>query len=323
MQTVSLIIPTWNRRAMLASAIDSALHQTYRNLEILVVDDGSTDDTAEYLVKQFGLPSAPAGSPLRWFTRPHQGIAATLNFAIRHATGHFIAALGDDDSLSPVALQTCVHFLENHPEIGLVYTDYMWSTDGTNWQRGKTHDFDLAALRQNNFIGWLVMYRAEMHQKVGMYDTTLPTHEDWDLWLRICHHAPAHHLEEPLYLWRTHSDRITLRPAMSRGRELVKERIRSGAYDKPQPRRRLHKAIWQSLTWLPTVPLQWVGALLGPSTGSHCFSLAKFPLDAAGTTTQTVLSPPMRLLARFIAAAGLKHWYIMRRLRGIHRPSSP
>ncbi len=118
---VSVVIPTYNRALHLGAAIESALGQTYRPLEVIVVDDGSTDGTADVV--------ATFGSDVRYLHQPNGGVAAARNLGLRHARGEFIAFLDSDDRWQPWKLAAQVELLRKRPDIGMVWTD-MTAVDG-------------------------------------------------------------------------------------------------------------------------------------------------------------------------------------------------
>lgn len=118
---VSVIIPTFNRGYMLRRAIDSVLRQSYRDVEVLIADDGSTDDTAQ-IVRSYG-------APVRYFHQCNSGVSAARNLGLRHARGEFIALLDSDDTFFPWKLEAQVTLLRHHPEVGMVWTDMVAASE--------------------------------------------------------------------------------------------------------------------------------------------------------------------------------------------------
>jgi len=115
---VSVIIPTWNRAAALAKAIDSVVSQTHRNWEVVVVDDGSTDDTRSMVSKL-----SETDPRIRYIYQANAGVSAARNCGIALAKGDFVAFLDSDDSWEPWKLELQVACLRTHPELGMVWTD--------------------------------------------------------------------------------------------------------------------------------------------------------------------------------------------------------
>ncbi len=112
---VSVVIPTYNRAGIVRASIDSVLRQTYSNVEIIVVDDGSSDDTRE-TVESYG-------APVRYIYQPNSGVSAARNLGFTHARGEFIALLDSDDQFLPWKLEAQVGVLLAYPRVGMVWTD--------------------------------------------------------------------------------------------------------------------------------------------------------------------------------------------------------
>jgi glycosyltransferase involved in cell wall biosynthesis len=118
---VSVVIPTYNRAYILGQAIESVLQQTYRPVEVVVIDDGSTDDTRR-LVESFG-------TPVRYFYQPNAGVTSARNHGLRVARGEFVALLDSDDRWLPWKLAAQVQLMRAYPELGMTWTD-MVAVDG-------------------------------------------------------------------------------------------------------------------------------------------------------------------------------------------------
>ncbi len=189
---VSVIIPAYNAEAFIAKTLESVITQTYRNLEILVIDDGSQDRTAriveEYIEKD---------SRIQLFSQANAGVAAARNLGITKSKGEFIAPIDADDIWYPQNLDKQVEcFVNNSPEIGLVYS---WSVDIDEEDKptGKFKAARIAGdvyttLIAHNFIGnaSATMMRRSCLDRVSKYDSHLRDQnaqgcEDWDLYLRI------------------------------------------------------------------------------------------------------------------------------------------
>ncbi|MBC7883027.1 MAG: glycosyltransferase [Anaerolineae bacterium] len=217
MPQVSVIIPAYNALKYLPETINSVLAQSFVDYEIIVVDDESTDGTAEWLRSR-------ASGYLHFYEQKNQGAAAARNTAIRHARGKYIAFLDADDLWEPTMLEQQVACLEEHPEAGLVYT-WMRVIDENgkptgNLCRPKDEGFIWEQLvRTNNIYPSATMVRRGCFDTVGLFDPELPNVEDWDMWLRIANRYPVVVLREPLMLYRRHpncnskktSERVLLR----------------------------------------------------------------------------------------------------------------
>jgi glycosyltransferase involved in cell wall biosynthesis len=176
---VSVVIPTYNRSGLLRLAIESVLAQTYPAIEVIVVDDGSGDDTPA-VAESFG-------DRITYIRQTNQGGAAARNAGLRVARGAYINVLDDDDLMLPAKIERQVQVLEKRPEIGVVHCGYyMIDRDGRKLERVTfLPDGTLEELIVLNPI-WsgAPLMRRECIERVGGYRPLIV--EDWDLWLRIC-----------------------------------------------------------------------------------------------------------------------------------------
>jgi len=185
MPKVSVLIPTYNAGEFICQAIDSVLAQTYTDFEIIVVDDGSTDDTRERL--------AAYGSTIRYVHQENRERSAARNHGIRLAGGEFIAFLDADDRWLPQKLAKQLVLLERQQELDLVYSWAQAFYGDRQWPRILGTDFEkLEGLEA--FEGLLlgksiptltVVARKKCLQDVRLFDEAIVIGEDWDLWLRI------------------------------------------------------------------------------------------------------------------------------------------
>ena len=205
---VSVIIPAYNAAATLDRAVASALSQTYRPLEVLVVDDGSTDATPQVVAR--------LGDAVRSVRQPNQGVSVARNEALRRARGDLIAFLDADDEWLPEKLERQVAFLHEHPEIGLLYTLAV-VVDGTGRERGFIpRDGGADAYAHLYFANRIptstVLVRAEVLRRAGEFDPALRIAQDYDLWLRIAADTPFAGLREPLVRYHAHGAGISADP---------------------------------------------------------------------------------------------------------------
>ena len=209
---VSVIIPTYNRADFLAEAIDSVLNQTWKDLETLVVDDGSTDSTWEVVARY--------GERLKYFYKKNEGPSSARNVGIREAMGTYVAFLDSDDVWEPEKLFIQMNFMRKHPEIKLVCTDSS-VIDSRESREGKLKT-DLmgnlfSLLYSNSFIRTsTVLMEKACFQEVGYFDERYRSAEDYDVWLRVARSYPIAYLNRPLVRYRKHGgnvshDKITLR----------------------------------------------------------------------------------------------------------------
>ncbi|MDR1742525.1 MAG: glycosyltransferase, partial [Dysgonamonadaceae bacterium] len=120
---ISVLIPTYNCANYIAEAIDSVLAQNYDNIEIIVVDDGSTDGTADVIENLLGFQNLTGLNTIKYFRQPHSGISAARNFALSKATGELIAWLDADDRWSAGKLAAQLNYLEENPDCKMSFPD--------------------------------------------------------------------------------------------------------------------------------------------------------------------------------------------------------
>jgi len=206
---VSVVIPTYNRRRLLGEALDSIWTQTFADYEVIVVDDGSADDTLAYL-------EAVQEPRLRFFSEPHRGISAAANAGLRAARGEFVARLDSDDLWTPDMLATELPALEARPEAGFVYAR-MRRVD----EQGRPTDrvFGQPPRFPNHLLKSLVwedctthctvIARRDLLEKIGGYDESLPANEDWDLMLRMAARRPYVFVDRVTAFYRWHAGNST------------------------------------------------------------------------------------------------------------------
>ena len=203
---VSIIIICYNQSHYLDDAIRSVLAQTVRQPEIIVVDDGSTDSTAEVA---HGYPQAA------YVYQQNQGISAARNAGLRASTREYVAFLDADDRLLPKAAEAGLHCFRKHPDSGFVFGRYhKVDADGSviSPANRPPDDCDFyTALLQRNLIGMqsTVLYPRDILQRVGGFDEQLGSCEDYDLYLRITRDFPAHRHGEVVAEYRRHGQNMS------------------------------------------------------------------------------------------------------------------
>jgi len=213
MPKVSVIIPSFNCELYIAETISSVLNQSHKNIELIVVDDGSTDLTRKIV--------ASFGPPVRLIAQANSGRCAARNHGIREASGEFICLLDHDDYWFPDKLALQLAEFRRHPEAGGVYSDFIPWLENADGQFPAPDSFDLTTYPDGidaNLSGWVyhlflidihmltsaAMFRAEVFRHCGVYDESLPYSEDWELWLRIVRQYPIIKLYRPGVLYRQH-----------------------------------------------------------------------------------------------------------------------
>lgn len=199
---VSIIIPVYNGTNYLREAIESVFTQTYKNYEMIVVDDGSTDKTWE-MIQSYG-------SHLYGIQKENGGVASALNSGIRHASGEYIAWLSHDDLFLPNKLERQVDYLKQFPQFKACYTDYdIIDENGNVIEEIKTLWFPRQeALRILFGIAYIngstMMIERSCFEKVGLFCEHLKYTQDTEMWLRLLHHFEIGRVPEKLGKWRNH-----------------------------------------------------------------------------------------------------------------------
>ena len=184
---VTVLITTWNRAPLIGRAIESVQSQTFKDWEIIIVDDGSTDAT-ERVVKEWQKKEPR----IRYFKRPHVGrIAVVSNFGLKQARGEYIAILDDDDSwANEEKLKKQVEFLDKNSEYagcggGFIVIDKDGHEGGRFLKPERDEDIKKRALIANPMVNSTSLFRRKTAEKIGFYDETLPEFADWDFWLKM------------------------------------------------------------------------------------------------------------------------------------------
>ena len=197
---VSVLVVTYNRAHFLKEALDSIKRQTFKDYEVIVVDDGSTDNTKEIVEKYEGV---------HYIYQEHGGISKARNTAIKAAKGKWIATLDSDDLWKEEKLQKQVDYVRTHPDCRIVYTAFKNFTDIPE---------DKLDVRQRvhleTVINWYLpsaMIDARLFDEIGTYDENLVCGEDtdWNLRLKFYGIDRGHCIDEALYLHRVHNSNIT------------------------------------------------------------------------------------------------------------------
>jgi len=179
---VSVIIPTFNRWPLVGEAIESVLVQSYQNFELIVVDDGSNDNTRPAL--------AQFGARVRLYSQPRAGVSAARNFGVGQARGRFLAFLDSDDLWRAEKLEVQTAYMEKHREIQVCQTEEIWVRGGMRINPRTIHrkphgDIFYRSLERCLVSPSAVMMTRMLFDRVGGFDESLPVCEDYDLWLRI------------------------------------------------------------------------------------------------------------------------------------------
>lgn len=212
---VSIVLPTYNGVRYLSESIESCLNQSYRNLELLVVDDGSSADVRS-VVSRF------ADARMRYFRHErNQGIAASLNTGFRSSRGEFLTWTSDDNYYEPHAIAEMLGFLSRYPNVDFVHAEYYEVTEDGAVTR-LVRPLPASSLRINNFVGACFLYRRQVYERVGDYREVFLA-EDYDYWIRVWRTSRMQRLFKPLYYLRMHPASLTERHSPKEVNEQVRQ----------------------------------------------------------------------------------------------------
>jgi len=212
MPIVSVVIPTYQYAGFVGEAIDSVLAQTYTDYELILVDDGSTDGTREVV-------AAAYGNQIKYIYQDNRGLAAARNTGIRASKGEYLSFIDADDVWLPNKLELEVEFLDTHPSVSMVCSNYTYF--GSRGRQKKT-GFEGVPLAfgygqkeiffHNPISASAVLIKKLCFEKVGDFDESMIQCEDLDMWLRIAAHFEIDYINTPLSKYRFHERNMHLKP---------------------------------------------------------------------------------------------------------------
>ena len=215
---VTVITPAYNQGIFLRDTIESVLSQDYPNIELLVLNDGSTDDTEKILQEYTGR--------IKWETQKNMGQTATINKGWRQTNGEIITWLNSDDTYLPGAVKAGVDYLLAHPETGIVFADSVFTeADGTHLERTRP----VPIFNYKNFVTGCEnpisqpssFIRREVLTKAGELDPTFYYFMDWDFWLRVGLYYPIVHIDGVWSTYRLHAESKTVSQSKKAAPELL------------------------------------------------------------------------------------------------------
>lgn len=210
---VSIIIPVYNGGSYLNEAIDSALAQTYSNTEVIVINDGSSDDGKTEAI------AVSYGSKIRYFPKPNGGVSTALNLGIEKMKGEYFSWLSHDDIYYPQKVQYQIDYLRENKivEPVVLYSD-VDLIDGQSKLFGAMRvshvppeRFRLALLTASQCNGCTALVPKECFAKIGRFDESLRTTQDYDLWFALAQKYKFIHLPKSLVQSRVHDEQVTHR----------------------------------------------------------------------------------------------------------------
>lgn len=207
MPKVSVVIPAYNAMAYLPETVESVLRQTFTDFEVLIIDDGSSDNIVQWV-------SEIVDQRIRLISQENQGLAGAPNTGITQARWEYIAFLDADDLWEPTKLEKQVRCLDNNPAVGLVHT-WMLLVDEQGKFTGRVMKSNAEGevwnqlVERNIIAGPSVIIRRCCFETVGIFDQNLRSIEDWDMWLRIASRYPFALIKEHLAYYRQLPDSMS------------------------------------------------------------------------------------------------------------------
>ncbi len=204
---ISVVIPTYNRARFLRRALDSVYNQSLLPQEVIVVDDGSDDDTADFIRHRY--------PEVRYQYQPKRGVSSARNRGIEMSCGEWVALLDSDDAWQPNKLHRQCTALQANSDYLVCHTDEIWVRHGRRVNPMKKHAKKGGRVFRDNLPLCAIspssaMIHRKIFEKVGGFDESLPVCEDYDLWLRICSRYPILFVEECLLTkYGGHSDQLS------------------------------------------------------------------------------------------------------------------
>lgn len=205
---VSIIIPVYNGERFLKYSIESALAQTYTNFELLIINDGSTDNSKLLIEKYLYNPK------VHYYEQKNAGVASARNKALKHAQGKYIGFLDQDDLWLPNKLQIQVPYLEENTSLALVHSDQQYIDENNNiieFNTDKTGEgwcFKELFIKNNISILTTLIRKSVLNQ-IGNFNTSLSGTDDYELWLRISYRYPIGYLNHNVACYRFHNTNVS------------------------------------------------------------------------------------------------------------------
>jgi glycosyltransferase involved in cell wall biosynthesis len=197
---VSVVIPTYNRAWCLEKAVASVLSQSFDDLEVVIIDDGSQDDSGRMVER---LQQSYPGRELVYRLIQHGGVSRARNRGIGIARGTWVAFLDSDDYWMPEKLERQLSYLHHHTDYPICHTDELWIRNGTRINQGRKYQksagwFFIQSLQRCMISPSSALIHRSLFDEVGLFDETFPYVEDYDLWLRITSRYPVGYVDEKL-----------------------------------------------------------------------------------------------------------------------------
>lgn len=203
---VSIVIPVYNGTNYMREAIDSALNQTYENCEVIVVNDGSTDETEQIALSY--------GDRIRYFAKENGGVSSALNIGIENMEGEYFSWLSHDDVYYPRKIEIQIEALQKSGQVNsIIYSnwnqlqmpEHIEKAVPRNYQYGeRDYRYELRPVLFGLINGCTTLIHRSHFERAGLFDERLMTAQDYDMWFRIFRNQEVIYIEEPLIMYRIH-----------------------------------------------------------------------------------------------------------------------
>lgn len=201
---ITVYITNFNYSNYIKKAIDSVLNQKYQDFELIIIDDGSTDDSRTIIEKYRG------NSKVNIIYQKNKGLNVTNNIAIKLSRGKFIMRLDADDFLNENALLLMAMELEKNKELGLVFSDYyLVDKKGSIMTEEKRHDFKKVTMLDQPAHGACTMIRKSFLKDIGNYSNDFSCQDGYELWIKMIRYKKVHNIGLPLFYYRKHGENLT------------------------------------------------------------------------------------------------------------------
>lgn len=220
----SAIIPTYNRDKFIVDAVNSVLTQSFTNFELIVIDDGSTDNTEKRLWEC-------NDKRIRYFYQDNSGVSTARNRGIKESRGKYIAFLDSDDIWKPEKLEMTFRYINKFPDIKIFHTNEIWyRNEKLQNQKKKYRKPDGYAYYDSLLLCCIGMstsvVKKDLFDEIGMFDESMPACEDYDLWLRATYKYEVKLIEEPLTIKHGgRPDQLSSQPGLDKYRIQALEKM--------------------------------------------------------------------------------------------------
>jgi glycosyltransferase involved in cell wall biosynthesis len=298
---VSVVIPTYNYGHFVVAAVESVLAQTYADFELIVIDDGSTDDTRSRLL--------PFNSRIRYIHQENCGLSAARNRGIFEARGQFIGLLDADDQWHPQFLEILLPYFDRNPELVLVGSASRWSTErsfepvapGTLPLRGIPVD---RFLTTHPISPSAVLIRRRIFDTVGLFDTSLRSVEDRDMWIRISLAGRAGLVDRRLTWTRIHATSMSSPGNTSRMEHFDRLVLQRAFADRRLARRlALRRKAYSIAAWRAAVGYREAG-MYGQAWRCVAAAMLNWPLPYGKAIDSWPLGNRFRFIGRLLDFQG-------------------